>query len=240
MIPKEIKFHLLRLLDSKEAPLGAGGASDALEREDIHVSEATAGRLLKSLEREGLAVKVGGRGRALSPQGKAQLRALLLEREQDLSTRKFLSALRPADSREIVEVLVARRAIEAECAKLAARNGNPSEVEELQVIVAEMTRKIRAGENLGQLDERFHGLLARMSRNRILQSVLEVIRHNGRHSPILQAIRRRAGRLSGEDHNKLLQAVVERDEAGAGAAMTRHINNVLEDVERYFAEKGQP
>lgn len=240
MIPNETEFHLLRLLDSPSAPLGAGGASDALEREGILISEATAGRLLKNLEREGLAVKVGGRGRALSPCGKTRLQALLQEREQDISARQFLSTLRPADSREIVEVLIVRRAIEAECARLAARNGNPPEVEKLREIVNEMTRRIREGENLGSMDERFHSQLAGMSRNRVLQSVLEVIRQNGRHSPILQAIRRRAGRLSGEDHRRLLKAVEEQDCEGAGAAMTRHINNVLEDVEHYFGQKERP
>lgn len=237
MKPKEIELHLLQILGSEEAPLGAGGASEKLRRKNIDISEATAGRHLKNLERQGLAVKIGGKGRTLSPEGRARLDFLLQEREENLSAQRFLTTLCPIDSHEIIEVLLARRTIEGECACLAARNGKPADVKKLREIVNEMNRRIREGEDLAPLDEEFHGHLASMSGNRVLQSTLEVIRQNGRRSPLLQTIRRHAGRLSGEDHRVLLEAVEKRNGRAAGAAMTRHIDNVLEDVKLYFAQR---
>ena len=52
------RTELLLALDG-ERPLGAGAAREVLLEAGIDLSEATAGRLLRDLEREGLAVKIG-------------------------------------------------------------------------------------------------------------------------------------------------------------------------------------
>ena len=226
----EIQYLLLSLLETQIVPLGAGATREALSAEGIEVGEATAGRMLRDLQHEGLAVKVGVQGRILTEKGRECLQELRLEKEQDRSAREFVSTLRASDTKELEDVLVARRAIEAETARLAAENATDREIEILEEIVGEMQEQLLTGQGIASSDERFHLQLARMSKNAVLETALKLIRHNGLYSPLFEKIRNRAGTLTGRDHLRIASAVAARDGETASKAMIDHINGVLNDV----------
>jgi GntR family L-lactate dehydrogenase operon transcriptional regulator len=235
----EIQYLLLSLLESQIVPLGAGATREALAAEGIEVGEATAGRMLRDLQHEGLAAKVGVQGRVLTEKGRERLRKLRLEKEQTRSAREFVSTLQATDYRELEDVLVARRAIEAETARLAAENATEEEIRTLEEIVEEMQGQLLTGKGIAISDERFHLHLARMCKNPVLETALKLIRHNGRYSPLFEKIRNRAGTLTGRDHLRIVRAVAARDGEAAGRAMIDHINGVLKDVRR-MTESSEP
>lgn len=235
-LDNRIEYLLLQLLENQIVPLGAGATRDALAQRGIEVGEATAGRMLRELERTGLAEKVGVQGRILTEKGRRRLQELSLEKEQARSAEEFVRALRSTSSKEIEDVLVARRAIEAETARLAAENATDREIEILGEIVRDMMEQVRTGEPIASSDERFHFHLARISGNHVLEAALKLIRHNGRYSPILEAIRNQAGTLTGKGHQEIFNAIKARDAEAASKAMTAHINAVLEDVHKFRSE----
>lgn len=226
----EVQFLLLSLLEDQIVPLGAGATRDALSAEGIEVGEATAGRMLRDLQHEGLAEKIGVQGRVLTAKGRERLQDLKREKEQDRSAREFVRTLRATDSKELEDVLVARRVIEAETARLAAENATDGEIRILEQIVEEMREQLLTGHGIASLDERFHLHLARMSKNPVLETALKLIRHNGHYSPLFAKIRNRAGTLTGKDHMRIAAAIAERDGNAASQAMIEHINGVLNDV----------
>lgn len=232
-----IEHLLLNLMENQIAPLGAGTTKEALAQRGINVGEATAGRMLRDLERAGLAEKIGVQGRILTEKGRKRLEILTQEKEQVRSAEEFVRSLRATDSKELEDVLIARRAIESETARLAAENATEAEIGILEEIVGEMLELIRTGDGIASSDERFHLHLARMSKNHVLEAALKLIRHKGLYSPLLTGIRNRAGTLTGKDHLRIFRAIEAHDGESASKAMTDHINGVLEDVLRIEREE---
>lgn len=222
---------LLLAMSEAQGPFGAGTAREALLRYDIDVSEATAGRLLRDLERQGLALKEGVRGRRLTEKGRECVDKLNHRRVNEVSAEAFLESLQTTKKGELIDLLVARRALEAETARLAALNGTEEEMEALRAIVAETKRLTASGRSMAEADGAFHRQIAQMSHNPILKSALQLIWHNGRYSPLLETIRHGLGRALGSDHERLFRAIADRDGEEARLAMTEHLDNVLNDVE---------
>ena len=228
-----VQTALLSILGSARQPLGAGAAREALCREGFEVSEATAGRLLRALEEQGLARKVSVQGRLLTDQGRLLLETTQREQRRSQSAEAFLEVLEATQRREMIDLLVARRAIEGEIASLAARNSTEEELLQLRELLTQAQGVRPEGRNLAPLDQRFHALIAAMSRNRVLEAALQLIRQHGDPSPILPEIRARSGHGSGRDHVLILEALEARDPERAREAMTNHLGSVLADVEAY-------
>ena len=229
--PSPVLSALLALLGRSDQPLGAGAAREALTAQGFEVSEATAGRLLRSLEEQGLARKVSVQGRLLTEEGHRLLEETLRDRQRTQSAEALLEVLEPTRRRELADLLVARRAIEGETAALAARNGTAEERNQLRRILDQAREAAVAGRSVAPLDRRFHGLVAAMSRNRVLEAALQLLRQHGDPSPLLAGIRARSGHTTGQDHARILQALEARDPEEARRAMTAHLDNVLADVE---------
>lgn len=235
MLPKRdekiAEIELLSLLASEKPFLGAGQAKGFLEMRGIHISEATAGRLLRDLELKGWVEKVARQGRRITPEGEKYLEAQQREREHLQSAEAFLESLKPKAKRELIDLLVARRAIEGETARLAATHASTRELEELRHIVAETHARLASRQSMAQEDSRFHLLIAHASENRVLEAALRLIWHNGVYSPVLEKIRHLAGSTTGSDHERVLKALENRDPHAAQEAMLIHLDNILRDVE---------
>ncbi len=225
------RTELLLTLERSENPLGAGAAREALLSAEIDVSEATAGRILRDLEQKGLAVKVGVQGRRITEKGRQAVEAIRRQQDYEISKEALLQSLRTTQKRELVDLIIARRALESEAARLAALNGTEEEIEALKAVLAETRHLILAGKSMACADRDFHARIAAMSRNPILEAALKLIWHNGQYSPLLEAIRHKRGRTLGGDHERIFQAIASGDGERARLAMADHMDNVLRDVE---------
>ena len=230
---EKLEYDMMRILGEATHPIGCGALSTQLVKKKYELSEATVGRLLRDFDIAGFTEKSGFQGRTLSAQGRARLAALTERKTRLRWQTEFTSALKGHSKEQLLEVLVARRAIESELAALAAKNATPAEREKL-ISVAELQRKnLVSGRVTAAQDVAFHACVAAMAKNRVLGSAIALIRQDSQLSPVLDSIRRHVHSMVYIDHAAVCDAIVGQDPEAARRAMTNHINNLITDVERY-------
>src|SRR5699024_12186584 len=118
--------------------------------------------------------------------------------------------------REILEVAIATR---------AAERRSEADLSDMQAAIRVMNQAIANGDDPVGPDAAFHDCLTLACHNPVLLDLIEDL------STLIESSRRdslgRPGRpeASNDEHAEILQAVRERDTAGAAAAMQRHLIN---------------
>ena len=134
---------------------------------------------------------------------------------------------------DIIDIFSIRKMIEPEVAQLASANATPEEIAELEELLKEQEEEIAGGKPPIQTDTDFHHLLARMSRNRVLERLLlalvDLLRRTREN--YLQTSERMERSLRG--HREILKAIKNGQGRVARQAMRRH----LEDVEHAVFNK---
>lgn len=234
-------YEGLRVLRDTGTPLGAWRLAALLKQRGVDVSQATVGRMLWDMEARGHAVRKGRDGRAITQEGLKALEEWDKRLLQVRSHQEFISSLKFTRREELVDVLVARRAVESETAALAAARRTPQDLEILRGIIEAHEKLLNEGSSGVEKDVAFHRALARASKNPVLAAALDVIYNDPDIGMALEYIRRKRGSRMVEDHRNLLSYVERGDSEGARKAMTRHIDNVVRDVEKYWddVEKGR-
>ncbi|MCX7828581.1 MAG: FCD domain-containing protein [Thermanaerothrix sp.] len=233
----DVELKVLMIIRDSPVPMGAGAIRRELERRGMFLSEATVGRLLTDLEVRGMLRKDRNKGRHMTELGLNRL--ALLERNS-LSSAMAMGLVDSILSREgerILELLEARRAVEQEVARLAALRGTPDQISALWSSVECMEEAVRMGNPVWEEDSRFHRMLAMASGNRLLVSVVELLRQNPFEARELEMVRRKAGRLSNSDHRSIMEAVSNHDPDEAEMAMRRHIDNLVADCRALIGTK---
>lgn len=236
-----VYYEGLRVLKDSGVPMGAWRLAALLRDRGVGVSQATVGRMLWQMEAQGHVVRRGRDGRAITQEGAKALEDWDRRLLQIRSHQEFISSLKFTRREELVNVLVARRAVESETAALAATRRTREDLEVMKEIVASHERLLREGSSGVEKDVAFHRALARASKNPVLAAALDVIYNDPDIGMALEYIRKKIGSRMVEDHKNLLAYVERGDSKGARDAMTRHIDNVVRDVERYWdeVEKGR-
>lgn len=219
---------ILSALAEARDPVGSGAASEALRAAGLEVSEATAGRMLRTLDLRGYTSRDGFRGRFLTPLGLGRLEEIRRERQRTSTSKELMNLLRASHRDDLIDILVARRAIERETARLAALNARQEDLRELSEVVG-----LTPGSDGGE-DVRFHKLIARASGNRVLEAAVDLIRQDAQLSPVLVYIRQQVQSTLVAEHRRILRAIQSRDPVAAEAAMVDHLENLIGDVRKYW------
>lgn len=235
LVEKErLEYATLKIICDAGQPVGCGAISAILQQQGYMISEATVGRLLRDFDVAGYTVKAGYQGRTLSPAGYERMNQLANKEKSLQWGAEFASALQGRSKEQLLEVLVARRAIESEIAALAAIHATCSELHQLREVVESQKLRLESGGVAAQQDVDFHALIAQMARNRVLGAAIALIRQDTQLSPVLEFIRKHVNSLVYIDHKKMYQAICSRQPELARQAMLEHINNLITDVERYW------
>ena len=230
----EQEYEILTIIRASRVPLGSGTIRDSLIDRGLQISEATVGRILRDLDKEGWTKRVGYRGRILTSGGKERLKWLLAERERAIFSGELLKALRAKGKEKLVDVLVARRAIERETARLAALHATEEELTAMEGILAMQRELLGSGQSTAATDVKFHRSIAVAAQNRVLVAAIDLIRQDGQLTPIMEYIRRRVGSTMVADHMQILARIAARDAQGAEEAMVAHIDGLITDVGKYW------
>ena len=134
---------------------------------------------------------------------------------------------------DLIDIFSVRKIIEPEVAQLASENGTPDELNELEKILKEQEKQVARGENPVETDSNFHHLLARMTKNRVLECFqLALFEPLGKtREEYLQSEERKQKSLQG--HHDILAAIKSGNGREARQAMRRH----LEEVESILFKK---
>jgi len=219
------------------SPVPIGATSLHLMLRDRHdVSQAWIGKKLKEFDYRRLTQKCGFKGRILTDKGREELVRLTHYATQLQENDAFLKSLSLASGERLIDVLVARRALEREIAYIAAQNRTDEDLRAIKATLDDQDVAVRAGGSGAQEDVEFHDLVARASRNGVLFYALRVVRHASQFTPVVARIRRYVGGHLGEEHRRIYDCLRKGDAPAASKAMEKHISRLIEDVRRYLAK----
>lgn len=231
LTPKEHQeFLVLESMFESEAPMGAGALCQLLVEAGFDTSEATTGRLLREMEHRNLIEKVSVRGRTLSDKGKTRLQELRHSRVREESAQTFLESLQGDDEEQVIEILMASRAIERETARLAATRATSEDLRSFKDVIALEEKQLRNDSLIADIDPLFHNLIARTARNKVLMAAVELINQETDLASAFRSIRDRMGHETAVDHQRIYKAILEQDPDGAERAMMEHIDHLIGSV----------
>jgi GntR family transcriptional repressor for pyruvate dehydrogenase complex len=144
---------------------------------------------------------------------------------------------RLADSLEaVLQIVEVRRALEAECAQLAATNRSAGDIDQLQLALAAIDRAVAEGKDGVEEDVLFHQAIAKAAGNPFLIGTLDflaqflrggtqVTRANeARHAKLAQAVR--------QEHHAIATAIIQGDAKQANRAATVHMRNAAKRIQQ--------
>lgn len=144
--------------------------------------------------------------------------------------------VRLVSSSEALEVALVRLALETLSARIAAENSTPAYVERLERIVDAMKDRFAADDYLGmsELNGELHETIAEMARNKTLVRILANLKHQlvrVQYRTVLMP-----GRAEGslKEHVQIVAAIAARDPDKAADAMSLHLRNVYDNLQRFL------
>jgi len=227
-------YAILKIMEESKEPIGSGYIRDNLLHKGFEISEATAGRILRSLDLKGYTEKVGFRGRILTELGKRELEELEHESKINHYGQELLNVINVTGKKELLDILIARKAIESQLAKLAAINITDDEIQEMKKIIESQHKHVVSGMSIAEDDVKFHKAIAVAAKNRVLDAALDLIRQKGQLAPIFEYIRKEVKSTMLSDHQEIYEAICSRNPESAEKAMIKHIENIERDVNRYW------
>lgn len=228
----ELEFQVLSYLDRADEPVGSGMICDWLRQQGNDISEATVGRFLRELDVRNYTERSGFRGRTLTEGGKDRLRQLQHEQAVAHSSGELMRALRASDLDDVVGVLVARRALEREVARLAAISATDRDIEALEIMIHRYETVTGIGA-AAEADFAFHARLAEISGNKVLQAATRLIHAEAQATMIPEPIRRKLRPVLARQHVEIMNALKSRDPLRAETAMVAHLDLLIDAVQRY-------
>lgn len=230
-------FEILSFLEHSVEPVGSGLLSQLFTTKGLELSEATVGRVLRQMDKEQWTLRVGYQGRVITKAGRSALTEMRNSKERLMYGNQFIETLEPKEIDDLLDILVARKAIERELARLAALNASPKEIQLLESMVREQELYIVKGRISAEHDVKFHKLLAVAAKNKVLAAAMELIRYDAQLSSFLELIRNEVEREIVIDHSEIVKAIKERDPDKAEAAMILHVDSLILEVENYWKVK---
>jgi GntR family L-lactate dehydrogenase operon transcriptional regulator len=231
--PTGLEQAVLNLLDQGGGPAGSGTLMDGLHRLGFTLSEPTVGRFLRRLDRLGYTVRVSNLGRSLTVPGRARLAELSAADARGQRAEELMRSLRATTPEEVLDVLVARRALEREIGRLAAVHATDEDVAALEAAIASQRQHLARRGIAIEDDIHFHRLLAAAARNRPLAAALELIRGDEAIALAIDGILKKTSRRYVVGHERILDAVRRRAPDEAEAAMLEHVDAIIADVRAF-------
>jgi len=147
-----------------------------------------------------------------------------------------------SDKQATIELIEARRFIEIGAAELSVKNASPEQINEMGLLIKEMTRSLKEGriDDYIEQDVSFHFLIAKASHNRFLVNLFVTIRG------FMEQYMRESFHLlpwmlerSLKFHQNIYQAVKGGSRSKAVFQMKKHILDVQRAIQKYYREKEQ-
>jgi GntR family L-lactate dehydrogenase operon transcriptional regulator len=143
-----------------------------------------------------------------------------------------MRALQPSDIQDVVGVLVARRGLEREAARLAAIYVSAEQLEALEALI----HQYETAEDLdvaAAADFSFHTRLTETAGNKVLQAATRLIHAEAQSTMIPETIRRQIKPAMALQHAAILAALRDHDPNRAEQALIGHLDYIIEAVQRY-------
>lgn len=172
-----LEYITLSMLAEAQEPVGSMRLSEAFQQAGYDLAQATAGRFLQQLDALGLTAGDGGkRGRVITKRGLARFEELRVRAKLRESSSRLVDAVAVSDLSDLHELLLVRRRVESEAARLAAIRATPGELTEILKLAQWHVREVRAN-RLPEAEKslQFHRSIAEASHNPVLVSIAAIL-----------------------------------------------------------------
>lgn len=232
----EKELIVLQCIASSKTPIGSWFLVEKLEEKGIQISSATIGRILNRLEKLGYLEKESSKGRIIKPEGLEALERAKIIQNINYHKKELDRLISTEVLESYIMVLQARKAIERETARFAAQNITDVEIEYLGDILKKQDEMHERNQSVAETDIAFHKAIAKASRNKVLESLYNILSTLGQQSTLFEYMRAKVKPTYGVSHKEIFEAIKKHDEDEAERCMIRHIENLIKDVSIYWDE----
>ncbi|MDL2253964.1 FCD domain-containing protein [Ruminococcaceae bacterium OttesenSCG-928-I18] len=224
-------LKVLQEIDSIGIPVGAALLSTRLD-----IPQATVGRILSKLEKEGYLTKVSNKGRLLTEEGLSFLQHES-QRKLKLKTADKLITMTTWKSKDkLLEILQVRKLLECQTAELACINGTEDQMEKLSAIMLGYSCEVNNGGLGNDQDLKLHMCIAEMSKNVTLNQMLSLLLTTENAYTDFSLAGEHVLNYRMNMHEKIVNSIKNRDVQNARAAMSEHLDQVISDVDTFYSQ----
>jgi GntR family transcriptional regulator, transcriptional repressor for pyruvate dehydrogenase complex len=128
------------------------------------------------------------------------------------------------------ELVDARLLFEPQMARAAAARATPEDLRGLEDIIRRQEERVANGRSGAEEDAEFHNLLARATRNTVVERIMEVIDGllEDSQARLFRSVER--SEISLEGNRRILEAVVRHDQEAAQEAMVEHLEDIARNL----------
>lgn len=224
-ISEHVTQRLLNLIQAGVLKPGQKLPTERELAEMLGVGRPTLREALRALALLGIIVKRQGDGVFISA----------LDPESMLAPLHFFVGLKPHHLDALFE---ARFVIEAGIASLAAERLTAETIELLQSCIAQGEKSVEDPAKFLEVDVEFHRLISEGADSPFLQRVAQSLHILGKASREITVQLPGIRQQVHADHQKILEALVNRNPAQASESMLRHLKNVQEAYHRHRSQTG--
>lgn len=234
-----LEYWILKTLDQRIGPQGAGSLLEEIEKQGVSVSEAGVGRAMRALRNQGFLEKIGKQGHCITSSGRE--RSLKLEEEKEL--RKFLKDVLVQPEIEggnnLIERLIARKAIEREAAYQATLNATEEDFSEIEKIVETQYKNMRNNKDYVEMSARFHRGILKASKIPLLETLYDFIGISSKWQNFFVGTFKIYDTPLNVSHEKILEAMKAGDPEKAASAMVSHLEDVIANAKKLSPEENR-
>ncbi|MGA6207412.1 FadR/GntR family transcriptional regulator [Nocardia testacea] len=213
---EQVEDRIRQMVLSGELNSGEMLPPETALAKQFNVSRTTLREALRSLTTQGLIHKIPGArgGNFVSSVDHHSLGTVVID-----SLHNLLE-LGSIDFSEVAEI---RQYLEVPAARLAATNRTAKELEQMYEVVERQKSASVEDPDIPKLDEKFHSLIARASRNRVLASFVAALHHETEPVHYLD-LSPEVGRATVRHHKAIVDAISAKDPDAAEAAIVEHLS----------------
>jgi len=220
---------LLKLMQEIDGPVGATFLSTK-----TNLSQATVGRYLLQLEQKGLVKKVSNKGRTLTSKGIETINELNISFNKDKIAKELISLSIDDRKETLLEIIAVRKLLEQYTAAKAAENATPHDIQVLEDYAYTHRYLLSQGNCANAEDLGFHLTIAKISQNQTLYKILELLLKDNNAYVMFSEAGDDQRDLQVTYHFRILDAIRNKNPLEAQKAITEHLEQVSNDVEKYY------
>lgn len=227
----------LEILAESEVPVGAARLVSEWRAVGLVRGEATAGRFLRKLDEQGYTTLLNQKlGRVLSEEGAVRLTELRRLVQTTEAERELQRALSYSSTDELMDLLMVRRLVESETARLAAIRATDDDRQRILDASASCCWDDDESSAASSLD--FHFAVAVASHSPLLIAVMRLLLDPSRDQLeiMLSGLTRSSGiseRLR-DEHLEIANLVIAGESDAASVAMSQHFDHLIEQSGIYL------
>ncbi|HZK61209.1 MAG TPA: FCD domain-containing protein [Anaerovoracaceae bacterium] len=230
----EKELMTLEFIAASNEPIGSWLLGEKLEGNGITISIATVGRILNKLEKLHFVGKESFKGRIITDKGLEAIGKAKILVDINFHKDKLDEMINTKVLKDYIMVLQARKAIERETARLAARNITDGEIKNIEEILRRQESNRETNQSVAAEDVNFHKAITKASMNTVLESIYTIISTFGQQTELFEYIRIQVKSPFRTAHQEIFEAIKNHDEERAEKCMIEHINNLIKDVTKYW------